>query len=144
MKKGSSNWKKQCKRLNKIHSKVSNQRKDFLHKLSYQISNTYGVVCVENLKVKNMVKNRHLAKSIHDAGWGMFRSFLTYKCERNGGLLVKVKPYYTSQDCSGCGNTVKKSLSIRTHVCPKCGLVLDRDHSAAINIEKAGLEQIRS
>jgi len=144
MKKGSSNWKKQCKRLNKIHSKVSNQRKDFLHKLSYQISNTYGVVCVENLKVKNMVKNRHLAKSIHDAGWGMFRSFLTYKCERNGGLLVKVKPHYTSQDCSGCGNTVKKSLSIRTHVCPKCGLVLDRDHSAAINIEKAGLEQIRS
>ena len=144
MKKGSSNWKKQCKRLNKIHSKVSNQRKDFLHKLSYQISNTYGVVCVENLKVKNMVKNRHLAKSIHDAGWGMFRSFLTYKCERNGGLLVKVKPHYTSQDCSGCGNTVKKSLSIRTHVCPKCGLVLDRDHNAAINIEKAGLEQIRS
>lgn len=142
MMKGSSNWKKQCAKINYLHSKIANQRKDFLHKLSYNITNTYGVVCVEDLKIKNMVKNRHLAKSIHDAGWGMFRSYLAYKCERNGGLLVKVKPHYTSQDCSKCGNAVKKSLSVRTHVCPKCGLVLDRDHNAAINIEVAGLAQI--
>ncbi|MEH7237116.1 RNA-guided endonuclease InsQ/TnpB family protein [Bacillus sp. JJ1562] len=142
-KKGSSNWKKQCAKVNKVHSKVANQRKDFLHKQSYNISNTYGIVCVEDLKIKNMIKNRHLSKSIHDAGWGMFRSFLSYKCERNGGLLVKVKPQYTSQNCSGCENVVKKSLSVRTHVCPKCGLVLDRDHNAAINIESTGLAQIK-
>jgi putative transposase len=141
-KKGSSNWKKQCGKVNRTHSKIANQRRDFLHKLSYHISNKYSVVCLEDLKVKNMVSNHHLAKSIHDAGWGMFRSFLTYKCERNGGLLVRVKPHYTSQNCSKCENTVKKSLSIRTHICPKCGLVLDRDHNAAINIEKAGLAQV--
>jgi putative transposase len=141
-KKGSKNWYKQLNKLQKIHTKVANQRLDFLHKLSYRISHTYGIVCVENLNIKNMVKNRHLAKSIHDAGWGMFRDFLSYKCERNGGMLIKVKPHYTTQDCSKCGERVKKSLSIRTHVCTKCGAVIDRDHNAAINIEKAGLKQI--
>lgn len=142
-KKGSTNWRKQCAKVNKIHAKIAYQRKDFLHKLSYNISNTYGVVCVEDLKIKNMVKNRQLSKSIYDAGWGMFRSFLSYKCEKNGGLLVKVIPQYTSQNCSGCGNVVKKSLSVRTHVCLKCGIVLDRDHNAAINIESAGLAQFK-
>ncbi|WP_375337629.1 zinc ribbon domain-containing protein [Domibacillus sp. PGB-M46] len=72
----------------------------------------------------------------------MFRQFLAYKCERNGGQLVKVKPHFTIQDCSYCGKRVKKSLSVRTHACPDCGLVLDRDHNAALNIEKAGLAQI--
>lgn len=139
--KGSKNWYKQLKKAQKIHTKVANQRKDFLHKLSYHVSNSYGTVCVEDLKITNMVKNRHLAKSIHDAGWGMFRNFLNYKCEKNGGRLVKVKPHYTSQNCSTCGDIVKKSLSVRTHVCTKCGTVLDRDHNAAINIEKAGLIQ---
>ena len=141
-KKGSSNSKKQRHKVQKIHTKVANQRRDFLHKKSYHISITYGVVCVEDLKIKNMVKNRHLAKSIHDAGWGMFRNFLTYKCKKNGGILVKVKPHYTSQNCSGCSQRVKKSLSVRTHVCTECGTVLNRDHNAALNIEKAGLHQI--
>ncbi|ASN07067.1 transposase [Virgibacillus necropolis] len=97
---------------------------------------------MEDLKIKNMVKNRHLAKSIHDAGWGAFRRMLTYKCNRNGGKLVKVKPHFTSQDCSNCHHRVKKSLSVRTHVCKHCGTVLDRDHNAAINIEKVGLNQL--
>lgn len=141
-KKGSKNWYKQLAKVQKIHTKVVNQRKDFLHKVSFRLSNTYGIVCVEDLKIKNMAKNRHLAKSIHDAGWGMFRNFLSYKCERNGGRLVKVKPHYTSQNCSTCDETIKKSLSVRTHVCTKCGTILDRDQNAAINIEKAGLNQI--
>ena len=142
MKKGSSNWKKQLLKVQKIHMKVANQRKDFLHKLSYLISNTYGVVCVENLQIRNMVKNRRLSKSIHDVGWGMFRLFLDYKCERNGGQLVKVPPAFTTQDCSSCGKRVKKSLSVRTHICPSCGLILDRDENAALNIEKTGLSTI--
>lgn len=141
-KKGSKNWNKKLRKVQKIHTKVANQRKDFLHKQSYRIANEYSIICVEDLNIRNMVKNRKLAKSIQDAGWGMFRSFLAYKCENNGGLLIKVTPVYTSQDCSECGNRVKKSLSVRTHVCTKCGTVLDRDHNAAINIEKAGLNQI--
>ncbi|MDQ0195376.1 RNA-guided endonuclease InsQ/TnpB family protein [Paenibacillus wynnii] len=141
-KKGSKNWKKQLVKVQKIHTKVANQRKDFLHKQSFNLARTYSVICVEDLKIKNMIKNRHLAKSIADAGWGMFRSFLNYKCEKNGGLLVKVKPHFTSQKCSNCGNMVKKSLSVRTHICSKCRTILDRDHNAAINIEKEGLKQV--
>ena len=140
-KKGSSNWKKQVSQLQKLHEKVANQRKDYLHKLSYKLSNTYGVICVEDLNIRNMVKNKHLSKAIHDAGWGMFRQFLAYKCEKFGGVLVKVKPHYTSQNCSSCGKTVKKTLSVRTHICT-CGAILDRDHNAALNIEKEGLKQL--
>ncbi|WP_396395143.1 zinc ribbon domain-containing protein [Domibacillus indicus] len=82
-----------------------------------------------------------MSKSIHDTGWGMFRQFLAYKCELNGGQLVELKPHFTTQDCSDFGKRVKKSLSVRTHACPDCGLVLERDHTAALNIEKAGLAQ---
>lgn len=141
-KKGSKNWKKQLMKVQQVHTKVANQRRDFLHKESYKLARAYSVICVEDLNVKNMVKSRHLAKSIADAGWGMFRQFLRYKCEKNGGLLVKVKPHFTSQDCSNCGNRVKKSLSVRTHICTKCCTVLDRDHNAALNIEKEGLKQV--
>ena len=140
--KGSNNFKKQVAKLQKIHKKVANQRKDFLHKQSFRLSNEYNLIFVEDLKITNMVKNRKLAKSIHDAGWGMFREFLTYKLTNNGGQLVKVKPHFTSQDCSDCGTRVKKSLSIRTHICTSCGLILDRDHNAALNIQKIGLAQI--
>lgn len=143
MKRSSNNWKKQVEKVQKIHAKVANQRRDFQHKQSYWISNKYSVVIVEDLTIRNMVKNRHLAKSIHDAGWGSFKHMLMYKCERNGGFFVKVKPHYTSQNCSACGRTVKKSLSIRTHLCKHCGTILDRDHNAAMNIEKAGLQQIK-
>ncbi len=140
--KGSENWKKQLEKVKKIHAKVTNQRRDFHHKQSFRISNDYSMVFMEDLTIKNMVKNRHLAKSIHDAGWGNFRNMIAYKCERNGGVLVKIKPHYTSQNCSSCGNHVKKSLSIRTHICKDCGTILDRDHNAALNIENAGLAQM--
>ncbi|GIN56474.1 RNA-guided endonuclease InsQ/TnpB family protein [Lederbergia ruris] len=141
-KKGSANYFKQVQRVRQLHEKVGNQRRDFLHKLSYNLTKEYSVIAVENLNIRNMVRNRKLAKSISDAGWGMFRNMLTYKCERNGGVLIKVDPKFTSQDCSSCTNLVKKSLSIRTHICTKCGMILDRDHNASRNILQKALDEL--
>ncbi|MCG7336138.1 transposase [Sporosarcina sp. ACRSM] len=141
-KKGSANYAKQAQRVRQHYEKVANQRRDFLHKLSFNLSKDYSVIAVENLNIRNMVKNRKLSKSISDAGWGMFRKMLAYKCEKQGGALVKVEPTYTTQDCSACGERVKKSLSIRTHICIKCGTVLDRDHNASLNILEKGLKQL--
>lgn len=142
MKRGSQNWKKQINKLQKLHTKVSNQRKDFLHKQSYHLTNTYDVICVEDLNIRNMVRNKRLSKSISDAGWGMFRNMLKYKSQKYGATFIAVEPRYTSQDCSGCGTRVKKALSTRTHICTKCGTILDRDHNAALNIKKAGLSKL--
>jgi putative transposase len=86
------------------------------------------------LQIKNMVKNHHLAKSIQDSGWGMFFDILAYKAEEAGKQVVKVNPHNTSQICSGCGHIVKKTLAVRIHKCPHCGLELDRDINAARNI----------
>lgn len=141
-KKGSANYTKQAQRVRQYHEKVVNQRRDFLHKLSFNLSKDYSVIAVENLNIRNMVKNRKLSKSIADAGWGMFRNMLAYKCEKQGGVLIKVEPKYTTQDCSSCDERVKKSLSIRTHICMKCGTILDRDHNASLNILKKGLQQL--
>jgi putative transposase len=140
-KKRSANYMKQVQRVRQLHEKVTNQRRDFLHKLSYNLVKDYSMIAVENLNIRNMVRNRNLSKSISDAGWGMFRNMLAYKCEKNGGMLIKVEPKFTSQDCSCCHNRVKKSLSIRTHICTKCGTVLDRDYNAALNILQKALEE---
>src|SRR5699024_7184944 len=96
----------------------------------------------ENLNIRHMVKNKRLAKSISDAGRGLFRSMLFYKCEREGGLLLKVEPAFTTQDCSSCGTSAKKSLSIRTHICKKCCIILDRDHNASLNILQRGMARL--
>ena len=96
-------------------------------------------VAVEDLKIKNMVKNKHLSKSISDAGWGTFRLRLQSKAANAGLTLTKVDPKHTSQKCSGCDSVVPKSLSERVHACPHCRLVLDRDYNAAINIKKAAV-----
>jgi len=133
-KKGSKNRIKAKKKLARQHEKVRNQRKDFHHRVSSQLAWKYGKIAVEDLRIQNMVKNHNLAKSITDAGWGEFVSMLTYKAESAGREVTKVMPHGTSQQCSRCGNIVKKDLSVRTHACPHCGLVLDRDHNAAINI----------
>ncbi len=99
---------------------------------------TYDTIYLEDLQVSNLVRSRHLAKSIHDAGWARFRSILVFKAACAGKRVIAVPPHYSSQDCSGCGERVPKSLSVRTHVCSMCGLVMDRDENAARNIQWAG------
>lgn len=118
----------------KAHAKVRNQRRDFLHKESRKLVNAYELIAVEELNVKGMVKNHRLAKSISDAGWSEFLAMLCYKAEEAGSRVVKVNSSGTSQECSRCGMHVSKTLSVRVHECPYCGLVLDRDVNAARNI----------
>ncbi len=133
-KKGSKNRAKARVKLARQHEKVRNQRQDFQHKLSTRLVWKYGTIVVEDLQIKNMVKNHRLAKNISDVGWGEFIAMLSYKAESAGRILAKVSPHGTTQECSRCGNVVPKDLSVRTHDCPYCGLVMDRDHNAAINI----------
>ncbi|MCG9966651.1 transposase [Pelotomaculum terephthalicicum JT] len=137
-KKGSNNRGKAKKEVAKLHAKVANQRKDFLHKASLTIVKNYDIIVMEDLRIKNMAKNRHLAKSIHDAGWGQFGGYIRYKAERHGKVHVKVNPNSTSQECL-CGAHVPKDLSIRIHRCPVCGLVEPRDLVSAKLIERMGL-----
>ncbi|SFR11888.1 RNA-guided endonuclease InsQ/TnpB family protein, partial [Desulfoscipio geothermicus] len=117
----------------KLHDKIANQRKDFLHKTSYGIVQKYDLIAVEDLSVKNMVKNRHLSKSIADAGWGKFVDYLEYKCLKYGKSFVKAPASGTSQTCV-CGAHVPKDLSVRVHKCLECGLVADRDVVSAMVI----------
>jgi putative transposase len=140
-KKGSKNREKARLALAKLHRKVRNQRNDYAHKVSTKISKEYTTVVFEDLSINRMVKNHNLAQAIMDAVWGKLRLYTAYKVEKNGGQTILVNPYGTSQKCSGCSEVVKKDLSIRMHECPSCGLVLDRDHNAALNILKLGLEQ---
>ncbi|NEP01142.1 MAG: transposase [Symploca sp. SIO2E9] len=134
----SNNYKKAKQKLARKHLKVSRQRKDFAVKTALCVVRSNDLVAYEDLKVSNMVKNHKLAKSISDASWTMFRSWLEYLGKVLGTVTVAVPPHYTSQNCSNCGTTVKKSLSTRTHKCG-CGTVLDRDENAAKNILKLGL-----
>ena len=139
-KKGSANRKKAIKRLGRKHLKVSRQRKDFAVKMARALIESSDFIAYEDLQVRNMVKNHKLAKSISDAAWSQFAQWLQYLGKVYGKTVVAVAPQYTSQDCSTCGTTVKKSLSVRTHVC-ECGTVLDRDHNAALNILAKALRQ---
>ncbi|BAY60900.1 transposase, IS605 OrfB family protein [Calothrix brevissima NIES-22] len=135
----SNNYHKARIRYARKHLKVSRQRKEYCKKLAYSVIQSNDLVAYEDLNVKGLVKNRHLAKSISDAGWYTFRSWLEYFGHKYGKVTVAVPPHNTSQNCSNCGEKVKKSLSIRTHVCPHCGYTEDRDINAAINILRLGL-----
>jgi putative transposase len=137
-KKGSKRRRKAVQLLARKHQKVRRQRQDFHHKTALDLLRAYDTVYLEDLQVANLVKNLHLSKSISDAGWAQFRTILEGKAACAGRRVVAVPPAYTSQDCSGCGERVEKSLSVRTHVCPSCGLILDRDENAARNIQWAG------
>ncbi len=137
-KKGSYNRRKVVKLLTKQHLKIKNQRKDFAHKVSRNLINTYGFIAVEDLQIRNMVKNHHLAQSINDVSWGQFLSFLSYKAEYAGRKFTQVNPNGTSQVCSACGIKVPKDLSIRIHNCPNCGISLHRDFNSALNILALG------
>ena len=132
--KSSNRRRKAVRLLAKQHEKVANQRKDMAHKVSRELVNQNALIVHEDLQVKNMVKNHNLAKSIHDAAWSLLFNFLTYKASDAGRQVVAVPPAYTSQICSGCGELVPKKLSERWHNCPRCGLSIQRDVNAAINI----------
>jgi len=141
-KKGSKNRAKARNRLSRKHLKVSRQRKDFALKLARCVIQSSDLVAYEDLQVRNLVKNRKLAKSISDAAWSNFRQWLEYFGKVFGVVTVAVPAHYTSQNCSNCGEVVKKSLSQRTHRCVHCGVVLDRDKNAAINILELGLRTV--
>jgi len=156
-KKGSHGRKKAFARRAKAYQHVKRQRLDFHHKVALQLLRDNDVIYLEDLQVANLnrrpapkpdgnggyhpngaKRKAGLNKSISDAGWGQFRSILEAKAACAGRQVVTIPPAYTSQDCSSCGERVPKSLSVRTHVCPSCGLVLDRDENAAVNILRAG------
>jgi putative transposase len=137
-KKGGTNWRKAGRSVAALHEKVANSRREFWHQTTRRIINTYGNIVIEDLPLAFMVRNGNLSLSAHDAALGMFRQMLTYKAEEAGTQVTAVKPARTSQVCSGCGSVVVKSLSVRTHHCPDCGLTLDRDVNAARNILTLG------
>ncbi|MCG6135149.1 MAG: transposase [Nostoc sp. LLA-1] len=141
-KKGSKNRIKARNRLSRKHLKVSRQRKDFAVKLARCVVQSNDLVAYEDLQVRNMVRNRHLAKSISDAAWTQFRQWVEYFGKVFGVVTVAVPPHHTSQNCSNCGEVVKKSLSTRTHDCPHCGHIQDRDWNAARNILELGLRTV--
>ena len=143
--KGSQNRNKTRIKVARIHEKISNQRNDFLHNLTTDLVKNYDVISVESLKIKNMVKNRKLAKSISDVSWGEFVRQLEYKCEWYGKMFVKIPTLFaSSQTCHVCGfqNVAVKDLSVRSWVCPNCGVNHDRDINAAVNILNKGIEQL--
>lgn len=125
-----------------IHQRIANRRRDFAHQRSRELVNAFGLMVFEDLCIKNMLQNHRLAKSITDAAWHQLIRYTTYKAENAGRGVVWVEPRNTSKQCSGCGAMVEKSLDVRVHECPECGLVMDRDENAAINILRLGLESL--
>jgi len=138
-KKGSSNRRKAKFLVARQHLKVSNQRTDFLHKLSHSIAVKYSVISIEDLNIKGMVRNHCLSKHIHDASWSTFFNMLSYKAVTCGGVVIRKNPRNTSRTCSRCGAIQDMPLSKRVYECPVCGFVCHRDLNASINIGRGGL-----
>lgn len=141
-KKGGKNRRKAVVVLKRCHENISNRRKDFLNKLAHGLIARYDVIGLEDLRIPNMVRNPHLAKSILDAGWGYLAQHLAHKAVEAGREVVLVNPAYTSKTCSGCGTRFETLTLEDRHVSCACGLSLDRDHNAAINILNAALMQL--
>ncbi|NBG88393.1 RNA-guided endonuclease TnpB family protein [Isachenkonia alkalipeptolytica] len=139
--KGSQNRNKQRMKVARLHEKVRNQRKDFLHKLSRQITNAADRVCIEDLNMKGMAGALHFGKSVSDNGFGLFVSMLDYKLKDQGKAVIKIDRWFPSSKlCSGCGEKkAELHLSERVYHCEACGLTLDRDHNASINIKNEGM-----
>ena len=145
--KGSPERRKAVCALNHIHVRIANRRRNFAHQVSRQIVNRFQVIVFEDLKITDMSENalyKTITKGIADVAWGQVVEFTTYKAEYAGRTVVKVNPKGTTQECSGCGEIVPKTLSVRVHDCPHCGLVLDRDHNAALNILGRGLSTLEA
>ena len=140
--KGSNNRRKDRLKVAKLHEKISNQRKDYLHKISHYIISENQVIVIEDLKVSNMIKNHKLAKSLANVSWFEFRRQLEYKSEWYGReLIIAPSNYASSQLCSNCGNksSQTKDLSCRTYICPVCGMIMDRDINASKNLLKLAM-----
>jgi len=157
--KGTPERAKRRKVVSRIHERITNKRTNFAHQQSRRLVNAYGVIVLEKLAVVDMMSNhtqvfgnkrstersrRSLNKSITDVAWSQLAQFTAYKAADAGRLFLQVDPRNTSKMCSRCGSIVPKDLSVRTHDCPHCGLVLDRDHNAAINILALGLQRINA
>ena len=145
MKNGSNNRNKQRIKVARIHKKIENQRNDYLHKLSRHIIDENQIICIEDLKVKNLTRNPKLARSISDASWAKFVSMLIYKANWYGNTVIKVPANYpSSQLCCSCQyqNPIIKDLRVRKWTCPQCGSVHDRDINAAKNILRKGIETL--
>ena len=142
--KGSAQRRKASKIVSHLHERVTNQRENFAQQLSREWINRYGIIAFEDLNITKMVHNHDLAKSILDAAWNKLVQYTSYKAEDAGRKVVLVNPANTSQICSSCGQIVKKDLSIRVHNCPYCGLSIDRDLNAALNIARLGLQSLAS
>jgi putative transposase len=140
--KGTPERKKYRAVVSRIHERITNKRTDFAHQQSRRLVNAYGVIVFEDLNITNMIQNGRLSKSIADAAWNQLAQFTAYKAADAGRLFLQVDPRNTSQKCSRCSSIVDKDLSVRTHNCPHCGLSLDRDHNAAINILALGLQRM--
>lgn len=142
--KGSKNRNKQRIKVARVHRKIRRQRLDHLHKLSSKLVKSYSFIGLEDLNIKGMMKNHKLAKSISDVSWGMLISLMISKAANAGSIIEQVDPKNTTQNCSGCGEKVPKELKDRIHCCPHCGLVMDRDDNASLNILNRALAQWES
>jgi len=140
--KGTPERKKARKIVAHVHERIANRRLDFAHQTSRQLVDRFGIIVFEDLNITNMQKNPHLAKSIADVAWNQFITVTKSKAEEAGSRVILVNPRNTSQMCSRCGMIVAKTLSDRVHSCPHCGLMMDRDQNAAINIMRLGLQSL--
>ena len=128
--------------VERVHERIANKRYEFAHQISNQLVKKHSLIAFEDLNIKGMTHNHHLAKSIHDVAWNMLVTLTSYKAVSAGSMVVLVDPRNTSKMCSRCGILVEKSLSDRFHNCPQCGLSMDRDWNAAINILRLGLQSV--
>jgi len=140
--KGSPERKKCRKVVAHVHDHIANKRRDFAHQESRKLVNRFGIMVFEKLNIRGMLKNHCLAKSIADAAWSQLVNFTSYKAENAGRRAVQVNPRNTSKMCSGCGELAEIDLSVRIFHCIGCGFTLDRDHNAAINILRLGLQSL--
>ena len=143
-KKGSKNRNKQRIKVAKIHEHIANQRRDFLHKKSRELVNEFDAICIEDLSMKTMSQCLNLGKSVSDNGWGMFTTFLGYKLAKEGKQLIKIDKWYpSSKTCSLCGSVkTDLKLSERIYNCNNCGISIDRDYNASLNIKRVGMTQL--
>ena len=137
--KGSNNWYKAQEKVAKLQRKIANQRKDFQHKLSRKIADSCEIFVCEDLNIRGLLRNRHLAKEISSVSWGQFLTFVKYKLERKGGLFIQVSRWFPSSKLCSCGYKYDLSLNERWWICPKCHSLHDRDDHAVDNLRKEGI-----